>query len=94
MIWLLPHPLPSPFPAASCLSFSVFLCVARERGEWGVGGAKSYDGEKAWSSIDHSILSAKSKIMLPPLTVMWSKSSSEPESKSKSKFLKKKQRIS
>ncbi len=27
----------------------------RERG--GCGGAKSYDGEKAWSSINHSILS-------------------------------------
>jgi hypothetical protein len=24
----------------------------------GGGGAKSYDGEKAWSSINHSILSA------------------------------------
>ncbi len=28
-------------------------------GERGVGGAKSYDGEKAWSSVNHSILSAR-----------------------------------
>ncbi len=53
-------PTTSP-PAASCLSFSVFLCVAgraywrRGRGKGG-GGAKSYDGEKVWSSINHSML--------------------------------------
>ncbi len=40
MIWLLPHPIP-PRPSASCLSFSIFLCVParafwRERGK-GVG---------------------------------------------------------
>ncbi len=29
------------------------------RVESGGGGAKSYDGETAWSSINHSILSAK-----------------------------------
>jgi hypothetical protein len=30
MIWLLPNPSPTPppLPSASCLSFSVFLCVA------------------------------------------------------------------
>jgi hypothetical protein len=49
--------------SAKCLSFSLFLCVAVELTEWGEGageeaGAKSYDGEKAWSSINHSILSA------------------------------------
>jgi hypothetical protein len=32
------------------------LADGRERWE-GVGRAKSYDGEKAWSSINHSILS-------------------------------------
>ncbi len=63
MIWLLPHPLLPTIPSASCLSFSVFLCGAG-RVYWlgGMGwdgrGAKSYDGEKAWSSINHSILSA------------------------------------
>jgi hypothetical protein len=41
-----PTPFPIPFPSASCLSFSVFLCVAgracwRERGR--ARGAKSYD---------------------------------------------------
>jgi hypothetical protein len=51
---------PPPLPLASCLSFSLFQSIAgracwRERG--GGGGAKSYDGEKAWSSINHSILS-------------------------------------
>ncbi len=94
-----PSPSP-PFPlsSASCLSFSVFLCVARahifrrfcgvhrpynlgyprvahfyifrrfcqypgrrafggREGRRGGGGAKSYDGEKTWSSINHSIRS-------------------------------------
>jgi hypothetical protein len=49
-----------PSPVSSCLSFSVFLLVAGQaflglgvgRGE-GVEGAKSYDREKAWSSINH-----------------------------------------
>ncbi len=54
MIWLLPHPLP-PFSLASCISFSAFMCVAGRAGRG--GRAKSYDGEKAWSSINHSILS-------------------------------------
>jgi hypothetical protein len=50
---------PSP---SSWLAFSVFLCaVGRAFGrEWGGesgGGAKSYDGEKAYSFINHSILS-------------------------------------
>jgi hypothetical protein len=61
IIWLLVLPLP-PLPSATCLSFSVFLCVAgradlRERG-WVGGGrrAKSYDREKDWPSVNHSIL--------------------------------------
>ncbi len=56
----LPTPLYPPLPTASCLSFSVFLCVAGQaywRGGEGFGGTKSYDGEKSWSSINHSVLS-------------------------------------
>ncbi len=56
---LLSHPL-----TISCLSFSVFLflCVPGrgyrfERGGGGGRGAKSYDREKAWSSINQSLLS-------------------------------------
>ncbi len=59
---------PHPLPPASCLFFSVFSCVAcraywRERGKEGGGGAKTYDGEKAWSSIKHSILSGRSRFI-------------------------------
>jgi hypothetical protein len=63
IIWLLSHyPLP-PLLSATCLSFSV--CVSPIKltdGKWweGVGlGAKSksYDGKKAWPSLNHSILS-------------------------------------
>ncbi len=56
-----PHP-PSPLLFASCLPFSVFLCIAACRAYWqewgggGGGGARSFDGEKAWSAINHSIL--------------------------------------
>ncbi len=40
----------------------------RERGEGAWGGAKSYDGEKAWSSINHSILPGRGwwSIITPP----------------------------
>ncbi len=49
---------PTPSPLASCLSFPVFLFVAgRAYLRGGGGGAKSYAGEKAWSSIHHSTLS-------------------------------------
>jgi len=60
-----PSPL-SPLPSENCLSFSFFLCVAGPAcwwhggrgGEGGGGrGAESYDRKKAWSSINHSILS-------------------------------------
>jgi hypothetical protein len=44
----LAHPLLPSLPSANCLSFSVFR---------GGRGAKSYDCEKAWPSINHSILS-------------------------------------
>ncbi len=66
---LAPCSLPPP-PSATCLSFSVFLCVA-DGAYWresGVGwGANSYDGEKAWYSINHSILPRK-KITANPVT--------------------------
>jgi hypothetical protein len=60
MIWLHLHPLP---PPVSILSLILsFLCVAFEltygRGVGGGGGAKSCDGKKAWSCINHSLLSA------------------------------------
>ncbi len=44
-------------PLKSCLSFSVFLCVAGQAcwREWG-GGGNSYDRKKVWSSIYNSIL--------------------------------------
>ncbi len=54
----------TPPSSASCHSFSVFLCVAGRaywREMW--GGTSSYDCEKAWSSINHSILSGAT----PPL---------------------------
>ncbi len=63
-------PPPPPFPPVSCLSFSVFLrvcvagranCMARE-GVGGGDGAKSYDGEKVWSSISHRC----KKVLLAP----------------------------
>ncbi len=53
-------PTPPPLSRHQVVSvFSVFLCVAgraywRERGG---GGPESYNDEKAWSSINHSILS-------------------------------------
>ncbi len=58
------HMIPTPSPrltSGSCLSFSVFLCVAGRvywRGGGGCGGATKYGGEKTWSSINHAILSA------------------------------------
>ncbi len=65
------HTIP-PLPSASCPCFSVFLGVSgraytdgREGG--GGRGAKSYVGEKAWSSINHSILFDSP----PPHTQTW-----------------------
>jgi hypothetical protein len=55
LIWLLPHLLPT-LLSESCLSFSVFLCVEQTLyvGQGGGGvRAKSYDGEKALSAINH-----------------------------------------
>ncbi len=52
IIWLLDHP---PLPSAACIAFSVFLRFIywRERGGRGGRGAKSWGGEKTWSSINH-----------------------------------------
>ncbi len=55
---LVSTPPPPCLPSANCFSFSVFLCVAAyssERGEGAGGRAKSYDGEKSWSSINYQI---------------------------------------
>ncbi len=51
-------------PLSSAIFFSVFLCVVGwwERG----GGAKSYDGEKAWPSINHSISNTIAPTHLEP----------------------------
>ncbi len=69
MIWLLPRPLP-PLPSASFLSFPVFLCVADPAYcGWGEGGgAKSYDSEKAWSSVNQAIFSG---LYLPNLCIQF-----------------------
>jgi hypothetical protein len=59
MNWLIPHPLPPPHPDNKTSPFCVFLYVAIGLVYWGERegegcweGAKSYDGEKAWSSIN------------------------------------------
>ncbi len=62
VVWLATPPLHPPnLLSERCLSFSVFLCVCRRSSlltaeEGGERGAKSYDGKKAWSSLNHSIL--------------------------------------
>jgi hypothetical protein len=58
MIRLLAQSLSPLLPSVTCHSFSVFLPVELTDGrKGGVGGAKSHDREKAWSSLNHSILS-------------------------------------
>jgi hypothetical protein len=52
LIWFLPPPL----SRQQVVSLSQSSCLTQGGGE-GVEGAKSYDREKAWSSIKHSILS-------------------------------------
>jgi hypothetical protein len=52
MTWLLPHPLPS---VSSAGDTHRKTGKERQLADGGLGGgAKSYDGEKAWSSINHS----------------------------------------
>jgi hypothetical protein len=81
MIWLFLHPL-SPLTSASWLSFSVFLFVAGRdyyrAGRGVVGGAKSSDGEKAWSSLNHSILSGCSPVPSFVYTIVLTQMCSDP----------------
>jgi hypothetical protein len=77
MIQLLAHPLPPP-SRQQVVSLSLFFCLSPAdridgiyRGGGGGGGMEpnhTYDdGEKAWASIDHSILSDQtSPWSLPP----------------------------
>jgi hypothetical protein len=57
MIWLLPHPLPPLryIRPATNRKTEKQRQLAEERGREGMG--ESYDSVKAWSSINHSILS-------------------------------------
>ncbi len=65
VVWFVnsPPPPPLPPPLVSKLSLFLSLPVRRRfrltdgRGGGGMKGAQSYDGEKAWSSIIHEILS-------------------------------------
>jgi hypothetical protein len=57
IIWLHPHPYPhSSVSKLDRRHLGDSLLTGEGKGKG--GGAKSYDGEKAWSSINHSILSA------------------------------------
>jgi hypothetical protein len=71
VIWFGSFPIPHPLLlSASCLSFSMFLCrrsIELTDGTGGGGeeeGAKSYDGEKAWSSLIHKLLSGHAVFFL------------------------------
>jgi hypothetical protein len=55
-IWLLPHPLP-PSPVTRSKAEKERQLADRRWGGGVGGGARSYVGEKSWSSINHSILS-------------------------------------
>jgi hypothetical protein len=58
MVWLLPPPsTPSPISKLSLLSSCVSPFELTNGGEGDGEGAKSYDGETAWNSINYSILS-------------------------------------
>jgi hypothetical protein len=56
------------------LSFFISFPVCRRSTKWigggGEGGAKSYDREKAWPSINHSILSGENLLYGNPLYVL------------------------
>ncbi len=76
--WLLPHPLPP--TSVSKLSLFLMLPVSRHAvslltGGW---GAKSCDGEKAWSSINHPILNTlwtRTSVMMLVTRLFWKSSS-------------------
>jgi hypothetical protein len=62
MIWLFSHPLLLPSLVSKLEGLYTERLRKRDNlqageGEGGGGGTKSYDGDKTWSSINHSILS-------------------------------------
>jgi hypothetical protein len=57
MIWLLPPPGSKLYRSHTGKLRKKYYLLIEGRGR-GWGGAKSYDGEKAWSSTNHAILSA------------------------------------
>jgi hypothetical protein len=65
-MWFLPHPL-FPLSCQQVVFFFLGRPVCRRSsllitdGRRGGGGTKSYDNEKAWSSINHSMLSDSDK---------------------------------
>jgi hypothetical protein len=67
MIWLLPHPLPLSRQQDVSLSQSSFVSpveltdVRRGEGVW--QEPKSYDGKKARSSINYSVLSGRNALL-------------------------------
>ncbi len=74
--WYGSYPPPSRHKLSLFLSLPVCRrssLLTERRREWGVGGAKSYDGEKAWSSVNHSILPSYLDVL-----VMWEGSDDGP----------------
>jgi hypothetical protein len=64
-----PHPLSPSRPQGVSLSQSSCVSLV-ELSDWIMGGGGlPYDGEKAWSSINHSILSCQKSTTLPPPTL-------------------------
>ncbi len=63
---LAPPATPLPSSVSKLSLFLRLLCVAGREGKGGGGGAKSYGGQKAWSSVNHSILSDRS-----PAAILW-----------------------
>ncbi len=72
VLWMIWFPPPPP-PSSWCLSFTAFLCVVCWA-YWpkkGVGGgATTYNSEKAWSSINHSILAGMDQIQRPTIPIV------------------------
>jgi hypothetical protein len=67
---LAPLPPLVPISRQQIVSLTKSSFVLRPERGWGEGGrgAKSYDGEKAWSSVNHSILSEEPGGLRNPLT--------------------------